>query len=127
MPIIQIAGFTDGLPSDDGKAIRFDIVPREGDRLTVEMPTKGIGNLVAFLCGLAQDAGQQTGEDPPELFDGTLIEATALALAEGRSPQEAVIAASVGPFAIGIAVSTADLAILRDELNALDLPKHGPH
>ncbi len=127
MSILQIAGFTNGLPSDDGKAIRFDIEPRKGDKLTVEMPTKGIGSLVAFLCGLAQYAGHETGEDPPELFHGTLIEATALALAEGRSPQEAVIAASVGPFAIGIAVSTVDLAILRDELNTLDLPKHEAH
>ena len=124
MPTYQIANFDNGLPSDDGKLVRFDIQSREGETFTLEMPTKHIGDLVAFLCGLAQYAGQQNEEDPPELFEGALIEAVALALGEGRSPQEAVIAASVGPFAIGIAVPTADLAMLRDELNALDLQDH---
>ena len=81
MAVHQITGLDNGRWSDDGNLVRFEANTRSGDVLALEMPTTNIGNLVAFLCGLAQEAACETGADADsKTYEGALIEATDLGL-----------------------------------------------
>lgn len=125
MPTHQITKMDKGRVSDDGQLVMFEAHTLADEVLRLEVPTNGIGNLVAFLCGLAQVAAHKTGADaPPEAYKGALIEAVHVGFGDGRTPHEKVLSASIGPFAIGIAVPTRQLADLREALQSLDLQIH---
>ncbi len=114
----QIKRLDNGRPRTDGKTVQFDMITTKDETLTVEMPTKNIGNLVAFLCGLAQVAARKTGEAAREdAFEGPLIEATDIGIAEGRTAGEIILSISVGPFAIGLAVPTLAISALLQHLD----------
>ncbi len=114
----QITKMDNGRSSTNGELVQFDMHTKAGEALTVEMPTKNIGNLVAFLCGLAQVAAHKTGEAAREdAFEGALIEVTDMGIAEGRTAGEIILSASVGPFAIGLAVPTLAISALLQQLD----------
>ena len=114
----QIVKMSNGRSSTNGKGVQFEMHTKAGEALTVEMPTKNIGNLVAFLCGLAQVAARKTGETAKrDAFEGPLIEATDIGIAEGRTAGEIILSVSVGPFAIGLAVPTLAISALLQQLD----------
>ena len=84
--------------------------------LPFEMPTRDIVKFVAFLCTLAQYASQKSGirvQPMPESFEGPLIEADHIGLAQGRTEEEIVMALQVGAFALGVAIPNDKLEFLR--------------
>ncbi len=122
MPAHQITRMDNGRVSDNGQLVTFEAHTLADEVLQLEIPTNEIGNLVAFLCGLAQVATHKSGAGPPpKVYKGPLIEAVHLGFGDGRTPHEKVLSASIGPFAIGIAVPTRQLADLREALQSLDL------
>ncbi len=112
MAVHQITKFDKGQTSKKGNIVRFEANTRSGEVLTLEMPTKDIGNLVAFLCGLAQHAARETGADANSIAYVVLIEATDLGLALGRTKGETILCVALGPFAIGIAAPTLAIEAL---------------
>jgi hypothetical protein len=111
-----IASVNNGSVRDDGGQVKFEIATAAGETIPFEMPTGDIVKFVAFLCTLGQYAARKTGADknpPPEGFEGPLIEASHLGLAQGRTPEEIIMALQVGPFALGIALPTDKLEFLR--------------
>jgi hypothetical protein len=111
-----IVSVNNGSVRDDGGQVKFEIATAAGEIIPFEMPTSDIVKFVAFLCTLGQYAAHKTGADkepPPEGFEGPLIEASHLGLAQGRTPEEIIMAVQVGPFALGIALPTEKLEFLR--------------
>ncbi len=126
MAVHQITGLDNGRWSDDGNLVRFEANTRSGDVLALEMPTTNIGNLVAFLCGLAQEAARETRVDADsKAYEGPLIEATHLGLAEGRIKGETILSVALGPFAIGIAAPTLAIEALLQQADLdIESTKH---
>jgi hypothetical protein len=111
-----IVSVNNGSVRDDGGQVKFEIATAAGETIAFEMPTGDIVKFVAFLCTLGQYAARKTGTDkepPPEGFEGPLIEASHLGLAQGRTPEEIIMALQVGPFALGVALPTDKLEFLR--------------
>ena len=80
------------------------------------MPTRDIVKFVAFLCTLAQYASHKSDirvQPMPESFEGPLIEADHIGLAQGRTEEEIVMALQVGSFALGVAIANDKLEFLR--------------
>ena len=50
------------------------------------------------------------------------IEAIALGVAQGRSPEECILSIHTGPMVLGFATTANALAALRDELNKILVP-----
>jgi hypothetical protein len=112
----DIVSVNNGSVRDDGELVKFEIQTKTGESIPFEMPTNDIVKFVAFLCTLAQYAARKTGADkepPPEGFEGPLIEASHLGLAQGRTPEEIIMALQIGPFALGVALPTEKLEFLR--------------
>jgi hypothetical protein len=112
----DIVSVNNGSVRDDGEQVQFEIATKAGETIPLEMPTRDIVKFVAFLCTLGQYAARKTGADkepPPEGFEGPLIEASHLGLAQGRTPEEIIMAVQVGPFALGVALPTEKLEFLR--------------
>jgi len=102
----QVIGLDSGIQSTDGQLVRFDMRTQAGEVLNIEMPTTNIGDYVAFLCGLGQFAGRKTAAitEQYDRYEGALIEASHISVAEGRTDDEVIFAFQVGVFAIGIAL-----------------------
>jgi hypothetical protein len=112
----DIVSVNNGSVRDDGELVKFEIQTKAGESISFEMPTRDIVKFVAFLCTLGQYAARKTGADkepPPEGFEGPLIEASHLGLAQGRTPEEIIMALQIGPFALGVALPTEKLEFLR--------------
>jgi hypothetical protein len=112
----NIVSVNNGSVRDDGELVKFEIQTGAGESIPLEMPTRDIVKFVAFLCTLGQYAARKTGADkepPPEGFEGPLIEASHLGLAQGRTPEEIIMALQIGPFAMGVALPTEKLEFLR--------------
>jgi hypothetical protein len=112
----EIVSVNNGSVREDGDSVKFEIQSKTGDVIPFEMPTNDIVKFVAFLCTLAQYAAIKSGkkEEPaPETFEGPLIEANHIGLAQGRTPEEIVMAVQVGTFALGIAIPNDKLEFLR--------------
>lgn len=112
----EIVSVDNGSVRDDGQQVKFDVRTRGGETLSFEMPTRDIVKFVAFLCTLGQFAAQKAGADVeplPESFEGPLIETSHLGLAQGRTPQEIIMALQVGQFALGVAIPNEKLEFLR--------------
>jgi len=102
----QIVKMDNGRPSTNGKLVQFEMHTKAGEVLTIEMPTKNIGNFVAFLCGLAQFATRESAAitEQSDSYEGALIEASHISLAQGRIDDEVIFAIQLGEFALGIAL-----------------------
>jgi len=112
----EIVSVNNGSVRDDGNSVKFEVQTRGGETVPFEMPTRDIVKFVAFLCTLAQYAAHKAGTDTqpmPESFEGPLIEANHLGLAQGRTPEEIVLALQVGSFALGVAIPNEKLEFLR--------------
>ena len=112
----EIVSVNNGSVRDDGNSVKFEIQTEAGETLPFEMPTRDIVKFVAFLCTLAQYASQKSGvrvQPMPESFEGPLIEADHIGLAQGRTEEEIVMALQVGAFALGVAIPNDKLEFLR--------------
>lgn len=112
----EIVSVNNGSVREDGNSVKFEIQGKDGEVLPFEMPTNDIVKFVAFLCTLAQYAALKSGakEQPaPDSFEGPLIEANHIGLAQGRTPEEIVMALQVGSFALGVAIPNDKLEFLR--------------
>ena len=84
----QIVSVNNGSVREDGNSVKFEVQTGGGETLPFEMPTRDIVKFVAFLCTLAQYAARKAGTDAEpmeESFEGPLIEANHLGLAQGRT------------------------------------------
>jgi hypothetical protein len=112
----EIVSVNNGSVREDGDNVKFEIQSKTGEVIPFEMPTGDIVKFVAFLCTLAQYAAIKSGKKDlpaPETFEGPLIEANHIGLAQGRTEQEIVMALQVGSFALGIALPNEKLEFLR--------------
>jgi len=112
----EIVSVNNGSVRDDGNSVKFEIQTQTGETLPFEMPTRDIVKFVAFLCTLAQYASRKSGisaQPMPENFEGPLIEADHIGLAQGRTEEEIVMALQVGSFALGVAIPNDKLEFLR--------------
>ena len=125
----QIVKLDNGRPSTDGQLVQFDMVTRAGDVLNIEMPTKNIGNFVAFLCGLAQFATRETAAtaEQTDSYEGALIEASHISLAPGRTDDEVILAVQLGQFAIGIALPKQGAGPLQPAVSGIFPPTKKAH
>ena len=84
-----------------------------------------------MLCrSLAQYAARKAGTDAEpmeESFEGPLIEANHLGLAQGRTPEEIVLALQVGSFALGVAIPNEKLEFLRALFLHSNAPPKAPN
>ena len=55
----QVAKWSEGIATKDGALIRFKAHTMPGEVVGLEMPTKNIGDLIAFLVGLSQFVEQR--------------------------------------------------------------------
>jgi hypothetical protein len=112
----EIVSVNNGSVREDGNCVKFEIQSKAGEVIPFEMPTGDIVKFVAFLCTLAQYGVLKSGakEQPaPDSFEGPLIEANHIGLAQGRTAEEIVMAVQVGSFALGIAIPNEKLEFLR--------------
>jgi hypothetical protein len=112
----EILSVDNGSVREDGQSVKFEIQTTNGETLPFEMPARDIVKFVAFLCTLGQFAATKSGADVsplPESFEGPLIETSHVGLAQGRTPEEIVMALQVGQFALGVAIPNDKLEFLR--------------
>ena len=55
----QVMYWSNGITAEDGALIRFEARTTSGGVIGLEMPTKNIGDFIAFLAGLSQFAGRR--------------------------------------------------------------------
>ena len=126
----QVTKLGKGITTKDGSLIRFEAHTRSGKVIGLEMPTKNIGDFIAFLAGLSQSAEQrkQSSQVWPELkvgeYQGTLMDPIHVGFAQGRTEQEKILAFHMGAFSLGFSLDANALAPLRAAIDQI-LPK-GP-
>ncbi len=92
------------------------------------MPTKNIGDFIAFLAGLSQFAGRR--KDPVQVrseleageYQGALMDPTHVGFAQGRTQQEKILAFHMGAFSLGFSLDANALAPLRAAIDQI-LPR----
>lgn len=113
--IHQITNLYNGTSSTDGSLVRFEMHGHSDEVLSVQMPTNKIGHFVSFLVGLGQFAGRKKAisAEPLDVYEGTLLEASHISFAKGRTEDETILVIQLGAFAIGIAVPNKALESLQ--------------
>ena len=126
----QVTKLGKGITTKDGALIRFEAHTTSGGVIGLEMPTKNIGDFIAFLAGLSQFAGRR--KEPSQVrseleageYQGPLMDPIRIGVAQGRTRQEKVLAFHMGAFSLGFSLDANALAPLRAEIDQI-LPK-GP-
>lgn len=126
----QVAKLDKGITTEDGALIRFEAHIISGEVIGLEMPTKNIGDFIAFLAGLSQFAGRR--KKPTQVrseleageYQGALMDPIYVGFAQGRTQQEKVLAFHMGAFSLGFSLDANALAPLRAAIDQI-LPK-GP-
>ena len=126
----QVAKLDKGITTKDGALIRFEAHTISGEVIGLEMPTKIIGDFIAFLAGLSQFAGrrkdsvQMRSELEAGEYQGALMDPIYVGFAQGRTQQEKILAFHMGAFSLGFSLDANALAPLRAAIDQI-LPK-GP-
>ncbi len=126
----QVAKLDKGITTKDGELIRFEAHTESGKVIGLEMPTRNIGDFIAFLAGLSQFAGRR--KDPTQVrselesgvYQGALMDPVGVGFAQGRTQQEKILAFHMGAFSLGFSLDANALAPLRAAIDQI-LPK-GP-
>ena len=126
----QVTKLVQGSTTKDGAHIRFEVHTMSGGIIRLEMPTKDIGDFIAFLAGLSQFAGRR--KEPSQVqseleageYQGTLMDPIRVGFAHGRTQQEKILAFHMGAFSLGFSLDANAVAPLRAAIDQI-LPK-GP-
>ena len=126
----QVMSWGSGTTTKIGALIRFEAHTTSGGVIGLEMPTKNIGDFIAFLAGLSQFAGRR--KEPAQVrseletgeYQGALMDPIYVGFAQGRTQQEKVLAFHMGAFSLGFSLDANALAPLRAAIDH-NLPK-GP-
>ncbi len=126
----QVTKFGEGITTSDGALIRFEAHTMSSEVIGLEMPTKNIGEFIAFLAGLSQFAGRR--KEPSQVrseleagkYQGALMDPIHVGFAQGRTQQEKILAFHMGTFSLGFSLDATALAPLRAAIDQI-LPK-GP-
>lgn len=114
-----------GITTRDGAFIRFQAHTKSGEVIGLEMPTKNIGGLISFLVGLSQFAGRR--REPTQVrseleageHQGPLMDPIRVGFAQGRTPQEKVLAFHMGAFSLGFSLDANALPTLREAIDQI--------
>ncbi len=126
----QVTELDKGITTKDGALIRFESHTKSGEVIGLEMPTKNLGDFIAFLAGLSQFTGRR--KEPSQVrseleageYQGALMDPIAVGFAQGRTQQEKVLAFDLGTFSLGFSLDANALSPLRAAIDQI-LPK-GP-
>lgn len=126
----QVTKLDKGITTKDGALIRFEAHTMSGEIIGLEMPTKNIGDFIAFLVGFSQFAGRR--KEPSQVraeleageYQGALMDPIHVGFAQGRTEQEKILAFHMGAFSLGFSLDANALAPLRAAIDQI-LPK-GP-
>lgn len=126
----QVTKLDKGITTKDGTLIRFEAHIMSGGVIGLEMPTKNIGDFIAFLAGLSQFVGRR--KEPSQVraeleagkYQGALMDPIHVGFAQGRTEQEKILAFHMGAFSLGFSLDANALAPLRAAIDQI-LPK-GP-
>ena len=124
----QITKLNKGITTKDGARIRFEAHTMSGEIIGLEMPTKYIGDFIAFLAGLSQFVGRR--KEPSQLrseleageYQGALMDPIRVGFAHGRTQQEKILAFHMGAFSLRFSLDANAVAPLRAALDEI-LPK----
>ena len=126
----QVTKLDKGITTRDGAFIRFEAHTMSGEIIGLEMPTKNIGDFIAFLAGLSQfvarrkEPSQVRAELEAGEYQGALMDPIHVGFAQGRTEQEKILAFHMGAFSLGFSLDANALAPLRAAIDQI-LPK-GP-
>ncbi len=121
----QVTKLDKGITTKDGALIRFEAHIISGEVIGLEMPTKNIGDFIAFLAGLSQFAGRR--KEPSQVqaeleageYQGALMDPIRVGFAQGRTQQEKVLAFHMGAFSLGFSLDANALAPLRAAIDQI--------
>ncbi len=121
----KIAKLDKGIATKNGALIRFQAHTMSGEVIGLEIPTKNIGNIISFLVGLSQFAGQR--REPSQVrteleageYQGALMDPFQVGFAQGRTPQEKVLAFHMGAFSLGFSLDANALPTLREAIDQI--------
>ncbi len=121
----QVETLDKGITTKDGTLIRFEVHARSGEVIGLEIPTKNIGDFIAFLVGLSQFVGRR--KEPSQVrsdleageYQGALMDPLHVGVAQGRTQQEKILAFHMGAFSLGFSLDANALAPLRAAIDEI--------
>ncbi len=121
----KIVKLEKGITTKNGTVVRFQVHTMSGKVIGLEMPTKNIGDLISYLVGLSQFAGQR--REPTQVrseleageHQGPLMDPIQVGFAQGRTPQEKVLAFHMGALSLGFSLDANALPTQREAIDQI--------
>lgn len=112
--------------SEDGQKITFDIVTADGKSHSFWLDAEELERFVPYIIGLSQYAAAASGKfnapSNSETKRAHPIEAAGVGIAQGRTPDEGVLAIHLGTFSLSFALHTNALQSLHNLLGQALVP-----